>query len=100
MVRTGRERGKGTEDRKGHTDRSRKKRHRREKQLERQPRRPTGRETQRTREQKTQKGAAEGLAGRALLNRGSVLGAALRGFLRGRGKVVGERAPRRHVDGN
>nr|CAI9706316.1 unnamed protein product [Rangifer tarandus platyrhynchus] len=32
------------------------------------------------------------------MNRRSVLRAALRGFLRGRGKVVGERAPRRHVD--
>lgn len=41
-----------------------------------------------------------GAGGQALLNRRSVLQTALRGFLRGRGKVVGECAPSRHVDGN
>lgn len=53
------------------------------------------RERQATGEQKSRReGAAEGLAGRASAAESPLCSrAALRGFLRGRGKVVGARAP-------
>lgn len=63
------------------------------------PWRPNGRERERERqatgEQKSRReGAAEGLAGRASAAESPLCSrAALRGFLRGRGKVVGARAP-------
>lgn len=79
-----------------HTHTGREKRNEREKQSGKQPL-PEARqaESQDEREDVGKGRPRLWAGGRALLNRRSVLRAALRGFLQGRGKLVGERAPRR-----